>query len=190
MNNRSGQITKERILDSARRVFAEHGYAQANMRLIARSAGISVGGLYLYFKDKEDLYLTLTRESLDYLNRKTSETLQDVSDPKEAIRCLITMSINYAESQRERIVLQGRELGIAFGREMKRKFSNDRRRLIEDIIRAGISQGIFRECNPVEVARIIFNTLRGFIVTIVIDDDALFDADELVDLILNGLLKK
>jgi AcrR family transcriptional regulator len=190
MNNRSGQATKKRILDSARKVFAEQGYAQASMRLIARSAGISVGGLYLYFKDKEDLYLTLTKESLDYLNRKTRETLQDISDPKEAIRCFITMSINYAENQRERIILQGRELGISFGGEMKRKFSNERRKLIEDIISEGIAQGVFRACDPVETARVIFNTLRGFVVSIVIEDDALFSAEEFINLMLNGLLTR
>jgi AcrR family transcriptional regulator len=190
MNNRSGQETKNRILDSARRVFAEHGYARASMRLIARSAGTSVGGLYLYFKDKEDLYLNLTRESFDYLNLKTREALQGIMNPEESIRCFITMSIEYAQNHRERIVFQGRELGISFGSDIKRKFSIERRELIEDIIREGIAQGIFRDCNPTETARIIFSTLRGFVVTIALDDDALFSSEEFVKLILNGLLSR
>jgi AcrR family transcriptional regulator len=105
MNNRSGQETKKKILHVAAKVFAEHGYAEANMRLISRSAGISVGGLYLYFKDKEELYLTLMNESLDYINRKTRETLEDIQDPKE-ITSLIELNINYAKSNSERILLR------------------------------------------------------------------------------------
>jgi AcrR family transcriptional regulator len=189
MNNRSGQETKKRILQVASKVFAEHGYAQANMRLISRSAGISVGGLYLYFKDKEELYLTLMNESLDYINQKTREALRDIQDPKEAITRLISLSINYSKSRSERILIQGRELGLSFGLEIKRNFFRERRRLIEEIIRAGVATGVFRECNPEEKARVIFNVLRGFVVSIIIDDEGLFDAEECVDLILNGLLK-
>jgi AcrR family transcriptional regulator len=189
MNNRSGQETKKKILQVAAKVFAEHGYAQANMRLISRSAGISVGGLYLYFKDKEELYLTLMNESLDYINRKTRETLKDIQDPKEAITNLIVLNINYAKSNSERILLQGRELGLSFGLEVKKKFFRERRRLIEEIIRDGVAKGVFRNCNPAEKAKIIFSLLRGFVVSIIIDDEALFSAEECVDLVLNGLLK-
>ena len=189
MNNRSGHETKKKILQVAAKVFAEHGYAQANMRLISRSAGISVGGLYLYFKDKEELYLTLMNESLDYINRKTRETLKDIQDPKEAITNLIVLNINYAKSNSERILLQGRELGLSFGMEVKKKFFRERRRLIEEIIRDGVAKGVFRNCNPAEKAKIIFSLLRGFVVSIIIDDEALFSAEECVDLVLNGLLK-
>lgn len=85
---------------------------------------------------------------------------------------------------------EGRELGISFGCDIKRKFSFERRELIEDIIHQGIKQGIFRDCDPGAIAKIVFNTLRGLVVTIVIDDDALFSSDEFVKLILNGFLKK
>ena len=189
MNNRSGHETKKKIIHVAAKVFAEHGYAQANMRLISRSAGISVGGLYLYFKDKEELYLTLMNESLDYINRKTRETLKDIQDPKEAITNLIVLNINYAKSNSERILLQGRELGLSFGLEVKKKFFRERRRLIEEIIRDGVEKGVFRNCDPAEKAKIIFSLLRGFVVSIIIDDEALFSAEECVDLVLNGLLK-
>ena len=189
MNNRSGTETKKRILQVAAEVFAEYGYAEANMRLISRSAGISVGGLYLYFKDKEDLYLTLMNESLDYINQKTRDALKDTHDPIEAITSLITLSVNYAKTNRERILLQGRELGFSFGLEVKKKFFKERRRLIEEIIRDGVAKGVFRSCDPAEKAKIIFSLLRGFVVSIIIDDEALFAAEECLDLILNGLLK-
>ena len=121
MNSRSGQMTKERIMDAARKVFAEYGHDRANMRLIARSAGISVGGLYLYFKNKEDLCLTLLRESLDGFNRETREVLQGIKDPAEALRRFITFTISSA-IERKKFLFQESEQVFSFGMEMKKKF--------------------------------------------------------------------
>lgn len=47
------------ILDAARQVFAEHGYHGSTMREIASRAGVATGTLYLYFANKEALYVAL-----------------------------------------------------------------------------------------------------------------------------------
>jgi AcrR family transcriptional regulator len=189
MNNRSGQATKERILDAARRVFAEHGHDQANMRLIARSAGISVGGLYLYFKNKEELSLTLLRESLDGFNRETREALKDIQDPAEALRCFITFTITSATERKEKFLFQDREQAFSFGLEMKKEFFRERRKLIEEIILDGIERNVFRPCDVTEAARIIYSLLRGFFLSLFIDEEALFSAEKCLDLILHGLMR-
>ncbi len=190
MNNRSGRITRERILDAARRVFAEHGHDRANMRLIARSAGISVGGLYLYFKNKEELGLMLLRESLDDFNRKTHEALKDISDPVEALRRFITFTITSARESKEKFLFQEREQAFSFGLEMKKKFFRERRKMIEDIIRDGIEKKVFRPCDVTELARIIYNLLRGFYLSLFIDEEALFNAENCLDLLLHGMVNK
>ncbi len=190
MNNRSGQVTRERILDAARKVFAEHGHDRANMRLIARSAGISVGGLYLYFKNKEELGLTLLRESLDDFNRKTQEVLTDIRDPVEALRCFVTFTITSARERKEKFLFQDREQAFSFGLEMKKKFFRERREMIEDIIRDGIEKQVFRPCEVTEVARIIYNLLRGFFLSLFIDEEALFSAENCLDLLLHGVMRE
>ncbi len=190
MNKRSGQDTKNKIVEAARRVFAEHGYAQANMRLIARSAETSVGGLYLYFKNKEDLCLTLMKESLDGYNRETREALQGIQDPAEALTCFISFSINSAKNWKEKILFQDREQGFSFGMELKKKFFRERREMLETIIREGIKQGAFRECDVTETAKIVFNVLRGFFVSLLIDNEALFSAEKCIDVFLYGLLRE
>lgn len=47
---------KNRIYEAAVREFSEKGFQQASMRNIAKGAGMTVGNLYRYFKDKEDLF--------------------------------------------------------------------------------------------------------------------------------------
>ncbi len=175
-------------MDAARKVFADYGHDRANMRLIAQSAGISVGGLYLYFKNKEDLCLTLLRESLDGFNRETREALQGIKDPAEALRRFITFTISSA-IERKKFLFQESEQVFSFGMEMKKKFFRERRKMIEDIIREGVENDVFRECDVTETSRIIYNLLRGFYLSLFIDEEALFGAEKCLDLLLHGLMR-
>ena len=190
MNRRSGIESKKRILDAAMKVFSDHGYAKASMRMIAKASGISIGGLYIYFNNKEDLYLTLIKYRLDDLADKTREALKDIKDPAEAISTFIAMHLNYAKKHKELILIQGREHGFTFSIDIKKKFFKSQRKLVEDIIRKGIKSGVFQGCNVKEAAKIIISALRGFVLSIVIAADALFSPEECSNLILNGLLRR
>lgn len=190
MNKRSGEQSRQKILAAARQVFAEHGYAHASMRLIAQASGLSVGGVYLYFPGKDELYRTLMATWMDELNSMTLDALQGIQDPREAIGAFITITIDFAGKHREMILLQGKELGFSFGLELKQRFFRGRRTLIRQIVDNGIRQGVFSDCNSEAVAKIIFNTLRGYIISMVIDVESLFAPEECVNLILNGLIRR
>lgn len=190
MNKRSAETTKQQILTAARKTFTGQGYAQASMRSIAQEAGISVGCLYLHFKNKEELYQTLQKEWMDQLNRNTLNALRSSHKPAEAIASFITTSIEFARGNREMINLTGREMGFSYDSELKRGFFRERRRLIAELIDQGIAAGTFRPCDSAEAARIIFNIIRGFVLSMVIDEEALFSPEGCVDLVLNGLIRR
>jgi AcrR family transcriptional regulator len=61
------QARRRRIQGAARGVFAAKGYAKTSIEQIAREAGLSVGAIYLYFRSKEDLYVSLLEDTLDHL---------------------------------------------------------------------------------------------------------------------------
>jgi AcrR family transcriptional regulator len=190
MNKRSAEESKRIILAAARTVFADQGYARASMRDIARVAGCSVGGLYLYFKNKEDLFKSFMLEWMNNLNNRTYEALVKHDDPVAAITAFISISVDFARSHKEMIILQGRELGFSFGIDMKRDFFAERRRILAEIIRNGMEAGVFGSYDANLTAKVIFNILRGFVVSMVIDEDALFSAEDCVSLVLQGLLRR
>lgn len=190
MNKRSGIESKERILEAAMRVFSEYGYAKASMRMIAKAAGISTGGTYLYFKNKEELCLTLMKSRMKDCANEIMESVNGIDDPANAIRTFIAMSLNYAKKHKELIIVQGREHGFAFNLKMKREFFKKQRSLVENIVRQGIQKGLFRKVDVQETAKIIFSVVRGFVLSIVVEPDALFSHEECSNLLLNGLLKK
>src|SRR5437763_16442475 len=68
--------TKQRILETAARLFAKTGWENTTTRDIAAEAGIATGTLFNYFDTKESVAAALISEGLgaahqEYLNRKT-----------------------------------------------------------------------------------------------------------------------
>src|SRR5437660_12011340 len=59
---------RERILDAAVRVFAEKGFFGAKVSEIAREAGVADGTIYLYFKSKDDLLISLFEDRMERIN--------------------------------------------------------------------------------------------------------------------------
>ncbi|MBP1736585.1 MAG: hypothetical protein H6Q60_466 [Oscillospiraceae bacterium] len=64
------------ILEIGIAEFAEHGPAKANINVIARNSGVSVGVLYKYYENKDALFLACLRHALTALERVISEVFQ------------------------------------------------------------------------------------------------------------------
>lgn len=67
-------LTRQRIIECAKKEFLKRGFIKAQVVEIAKSAKITTGAIYRHFKDKEDLFLSLVREVYDY----TMNTLEYV----------------------------------------------------------------------------------------------------------------
>src|SRR5258707_10336529 len=59
---------RERILDAAVRVFAQEGFYNAKVSQIAHAAGVADGTIYLYFKSKDDLLISLFENRMERIN--------------------------------------------------------------------------------------------------------------------------
>jgi AcrR family transcriptional regulator len=58
---------RQQIMVAAKRVFSVKGFSKATMEDIAKEAELSPGTLYLYFKNKDELYASLSLRILQYL---------------------------------------------------------------------------------------------------------------------------
>ncbi len=67
---------RERILEIGIEEFASKGYEKANINIIARNAGISIGLMYKYFATKEDLFLTCITRGMRFLENTLEELMQ------------------------------------------------------------------------------------------------------------------
>ena len=69
--------TIERIHQSAKKEFLEKGYKDASLRNIVKSAGMTTGAFYGYYKSKEELFEALTGEHYEYLITRFRKAQQD-----------------------------------------------------------------------------------------------------------------
>ena len=76
----------ELILEAAISVFAEKGFHGARIADIARAAGVADGTIYLYFRNKDDVLLTIFEEKMEMLTAGLRAALDGVDDPLDRIR--------------------------------------------------------------------------------------------------------
>jgi len=190
MNNRSGIETKKKIVDAAGEIFSSKGYAAANMREIAQAAGTSIGGVYLYFKNKEELYKSLVSEKRSSLNGMIETSSAQARTAAEALSAFVKLYLDYASKHKEFILLHIREHGFVFGIEEKKKFFRRQVNHLEKIIKKGILAGEFRECNSRDLSKIIVGSLRGIIISIALDEGGSVSPGTLSTFFLNSLLKE
>ncbi len=74
------------ILEAAIEVFAEKGFHHARISDIARRAGVADGTIYLYFRNKDDVLLTIFEEKMGVLLAGLAVALEGADDPSERIR--------------------------------------------------------------------------------------------------------
>jgi TetR/AcrR family fatty acid metabolism transcriptional regulator len=77
-----------RILRAATKVFSQKGYVQATISEIAKLAGVAEGTVYEYFKNKEDLLLSIPQQHYQGLIEKAPQLFL-IKDPLKKLRHLI-----------------------------------------------------------------------------------------------------
>src|SRR5438128_7882037 len=79
---------RDAILRAAIDVFAERGYFNAQVADVARAAGIAAGTVYLYFKSKDDLLVSIFERSMRDGLADGRAAVADLTDPDERLRRL------------------------------------------------------------------------------------------------------
>jgi TetR/AcrR family fatty acid metabolism transcriptional regulator len=77
---------RDRITEAAISVFAQKGYRASRVADVAREAGVADGTIYLYFRSKEELLLTIFEEKMEDLLSELSEALSGIASPLEQVR--------------------------------------------------------------------------------------------------------
>jgi len=83
------RVRREQILNAAKRVFHSRGFSNATVEDIAKEAELSPAALYLYFKNKDDIYVSLNLQLLEYLSGRLEDLrIQHGVSPEEKIASL------------------------------------------------------------------------------------------------------
>ena len=85
---REKEQRRNEILDAAEKVFFSKGFNNATMDEVAETAELSKGTLYLYFKNKEDLYFAITQRSMTILRSMFQDAVNQHKIGIEKVRAI------------------------------------------------------------------------------------------------------
>ena len=87
------KLRRKQILNSAFECFSQYGYAKTAFIDVAKKARVSRALLYKYFKNKDDLFVTMTNETQDHYATKSREILESSQSKKGKLQKIIEIWI-------------------------------------------------------------------------------------------------
>lgn len=134
------------ILDAAISVFAEKGFHRSRISDIAERAGVADGTIYLYFRNKDELLLTIFEEKMEELIQGLKQALAPVSNPLEQIHTFARYHFLQVRDNRALAEVLQIELRLShkFLKEYRPEKLWEYLGIYGSIIRAGQEQGLLR----------------------------------------------
>ena len=183
---------RDAILRAAIDVFAERGFFNAQVADVARAAGVAAGTVYLYFKGKDDLLVSIFERSMREGLTRGRAAVANLEDPRE--RLLRLARAHLARLGRDR------NLAIVFQVELRQstkfmeRFSatllRDYLGLIREAVADGQREGLFRaDVKATAMAKMLFGALDEMATNWILSRRRYSleaDADIVVDLFING----
>jgi len=148
---------KNKIIDAAEAIFSEKGFAKTKVQEIARSAQVAEGSIYDYFKNKEDLLLSIPlRRFQDHINA-LPETF-NIKSPMRKLRRLINYHFGLYLNNRNflRVFLLDIQLNKRFYDSKAFNLFQTYLNTFENIIAEGKDEGSFRTDISTRVFRNMF----------------------------------
>lgn len=184
---------RERILAAAERVFARRGFFAARVSEIAKDAGVADGTIYLYFKSKDDLLVSIFERSMREVIVEGRAALDGVDDPAERLRRIAHLHLGRLGKDKHLAVVFQVELrqSTKFMERFSATYLREYLGIIRDVIADGQARGVFRKrFNPTLAAKLFFGALDEMATNWVLSRrkySLVAEADDIVDLFVGGV---
>jgi TetR/AcrR family transcriptional regulator, fatty acid metabolism regulator protein len=183
---------REAILRAATDTFAERGFFNAQVADVARAAGVAAGTVYLYFKSKDDLLVSIFERTMREAIADGRACAAPLRDPVEQLRAIARVHLDRMGSDRSLAVVFQVELrqSTKFMERFSATLVREYLGIIRGIIVAGQGTGAFRrEINATLAAKLFFGGLDEMATNWILSTrkySLVSQADAIVDLFVNG----
>ena len=169
-NKRKGTAPdkRDRILKAAIKVFAKNGFYATRVSEIAKAAGVADGTIYLYFKNKDDVLITIFEDGINRLLVILREVGESDEPFEKRITRIIELQLGLLEDQRDLAEVitvnlrQSSRLLKQYATPLFMQYID----VIAGVVREGQEEGAFRkDLNPRVVARSLFGALDAILLT-------------------------
>ena len=152
----------QQIIEAAVKVIAENGYHASQVSKIAKTAGVADGTIYLYFRNKEDILVSVFEEKMGQFIEKIAKATSEQADPNTKLKTLIQMHFQQLEDNHHLAVvtqLELRQSNYSLRLQIN-KVLKPYLNIIDGIIEEGIEKKVYRDdINTALLRQMIFGTL-------------------------------
>ncbi|MDR4436001.1 fatty acid metabolism transcriptional regulator FadR [Bacillus tequilensis] len=184
------------IIDAAVEVIAENGYHQSQVSKIAKQAGVADGTIYLYFKNKEDILISLFKEKMGQFIDRMEEDIKEKTTAKEKLALVISKHFSLLADDHNLAIVTQLELRQS-NLELRQKINEVLKgymNILDNILTEGIQSGELKEGLDVRLARqMVFGTIDETVTTWVMNDqkyDLAALSDSVLELLVSGIHNK
>jgi TetR/AcrR family fatty acid metabolism transcriptional regulator len=187
---------RDLILRAATKVFAQNGYFQSQVADVARVAGVAAGTVYLYFKSKDDLLVSIFERSMNDVLAEGRAAVENIADPAARLGKLAHLHLERLGRDKDLAVVFQVELrqSVKFMERFSETFLQDYFKLIRQAIADGQQSGAFRkDISATTATKIFFGALDEMATNWVLSRrkyDLNAEADAVVDLFINGVKRQ
>jgi AcrR family transcriptional regulator len=183
----------ETIYQISLEMFSHYGFTKTTMEDIAGRLSMTKGNLYLYAKNKQDLYHKTAAYALLKWQTKVAEAVLGQSDTKQKFLTMCFKAVEYlaGDVHLRNLLIRDPEIFPMF--PVKDPFEGINRNsieLIQSILRQGMAEGAFRSFDVERISEVVFMIYKMFIIRMYIktDDRVFHDIfEDTIDLFTRGL---
>lgn len=150
------------IIDAAIVVIAENGYHQSQVSKIAKQAGVADGTIYLYFKNKEDILISVFDEKMEMFADRLHEIIEEPISASEKLYKMVENHFTVLSEDRHLATvtqLELRQSNLALRLRINAVLKNYLV-LLDTILKEGIANGEFDKNMDIRLARqMVFGTI-------------------------------
>ncbi|AIF43263.1 TetR/AcrR family transcriptional regulator [Virgibacillus sp. SK37] len=183
----------KQIIDAAVVVIAENGYHASQVSKIAKKAGVADGTIYLYFKNKEDILVSVFEEKMGQFIEEIEKGISDKQTANDKLLTLIMLHFRQLADNHHLATVTQLELRQS-DPELRWKINKVLKPyllVIDSIIKEGVEENIFRDNLNIQLVRqMIFGTLDETVTNWVMKErkyDLVAQADDVHALLTKGL---
>jgi TetR/AcrR family fatty acid metabolism transcriptional regulator len=157
------EAKRQRILNAAVLEIARHGYYGTTVSAIARRAGVADGTIYLYFRNKEDILVSIFERGM---RRFTDDARQIAdaadADAEEKLRRIVMLHLSLLGEDRDLAVIFQVEFRhtLHILERLSRSGIRDYLGLIARVVEQGKQEGVFRaDVDALFAAKVVFGAV-------------------------------
>jgi AcrR family transcriptional regulator len=183
----------ETIYQTALEVFSQYGFPKTTMEDIAGRLSMTKGNLYLYAKNKQDLYHKTAAYALLKWQARVAETVINEPDAKQKFLTMCFKAVEYLadDTHLRNLLIRDPDIFPMFpAKDPFDEINRNSVEMIKSILHQGTAEGVFRPFDIERISEVIFMIYKMFIIRMYIktDDRMLHKMfEDTVDLCTRGL---